>query len=194
MNYYVYRTNSTYFGVEYGPLMGPLQLEGTPSWLESMLTSELAFAVLLGICVLEGAMLLRFMPSELVVPAALALIGSTIPKTITIVAIAVVGTTIGQLLLFLLVRRAGREYVIQKRWFPLTESRLERFDGWFDRWGAIAVPVSNTLLFVRGLLTVPAGLSEMDARSFLVLSAVGSLSFQSILAALYLLGGHLLAL
>ncbi|SEP99124.1 DedA family protein [Natrinema salaciae] len=174
--------------------MLPLQFEETPSWLESMFTSELAFAVLFGICILEGAMLLRFMPSELVVPAALALIGSSIPETVAIVGIAVVGTTIGQLCLFYLVRRAGREYVLRKRWFPITESRLERFDGWFDRWGGVAVAMSNTLLFVRGLLTVPAGLSEMEGRSFLVLSAAGSLSFQSILAVVYLLGGHLLAL
>lgn len=181
------------FGADYARVMNPLQLEGTPPWLESLFTSELALAIFFGICVLEGAMLLRFMPSELVVPAALALIGSSIPQVIAIVAIAVVGTTIGQFCLFCLVRRAGREYVLQKRWFPLTESRLERFDGWFDRWGAIAVPVSNTMLFVRGLLTVPAGLSEMDGRSFVALSAVGSLSFQSILASLYLAGGHLLA-
>ncbi|QLG47776.1 DedA family protein [Natrinema halophilum] len=173
--------------------MHPLQLEEAPSWLESTFTSDIALVVFFGICILEGAMLLRFMPSELVVPAALALIGSTVAQTITIVSVAVVGTTIGQFCLFCLVRRGGREYVVQKRWFPISESRLERFDGWFDRWGAIAVPVSNTLLFVRGLLTVPAGLSEMDRRTFVVLSAAGSLSFQSILASLYLFGGHLLA-
>jgi len=45
------------------------------------------------------------------------------------------------------------------------------------------VPVSNTLLFVRGLITFPAGLSEMDWRTFLVLSALGSTSFQVIPAA-----------
>jgi membrane protein DedA with SNARE-associated domain len=172
--------------------MDPLQRADVPAWLESLFTSEVGFAVFFGLCVLEGAMLLRFMPSELVVPAALALIGSSIAEAVAIVVLAVVGTTIGQLLLFGLVRRAGREYVMQTRWVPITESRLERFDGWFDRWGPIAGPVSNTMLFVRGVLTVPAGLSEMDGRSFLVLSAVGSLSFQSILAALYLFGGYLL--
>lgn len=174
--------------------MEPLQLDGIPSWLESLFVSEFAYLVLLGICILEGGMMLRFMPSELVVPAALALIGSSIPNAAVIVAVAVVGTTIGQFILFCLVRRAGREYVLQKRWFPLTESRLERFDGWFDRWGGIAVAGSNTMLFVRGLLTVPAGLSEMNGRTFVVLSAIGSLSFQSILAVLYLLGGHLLVI
>ncbi|ELY96076.1 DedA family protein [Natrialba taiwanensis] len=172
----------------------PVQLEETPTWLESLFASDLAFVVLFGLCLLEGAMLLRFMPSELVVPAALALIGSSIPQTLTIVGIAVVGTTIGQFCLFVLARHTGRDYIIQKRWFPLTESRLDRFDAWFDRWGALAVAGSNTLLFVRGLLTVPAGLSEMDSRSFVLLSAIGSLSFQTILAILYLFGGYLLAL
>lgn len=42
------------------------------------------------------------------------------------------------------------------------------------------------MLFVRGLLTVPAGLSDIDGRTFVVLSALGSLLFQSILATLYL--------
>ncbi|WP_049920895.1 DedA family protein [Halopiger djelfimassiliensis] len=170
--------------------MALLQLEAVPPWLEALFASDLAFVVLLGICILEGAMMLRFMPSEVVVPAALALIGSSIPTLLTIVAVAVVGTTIGQLVLFVLVRRAGRDYVLQKRWFPITESRLERFDGWFNRWGGIAVSVSNTMLFVRGVLTVPAGLSEMDPRRFTALSAIGSLFFQSLLAALYLISGR----
>ncbi|AGB17320.1 putative membrane-associated protein [Halovivax ruber XH-70] len=169
-----------------------LAADRTPQWLESILTSDGALVVLFCLCVMEGAMLLRFMPSELVVPAALALIGSTIHDAVTIVAIAVVGTTIGQTTLFVVARRAGREYVLRKRWVPLTESRLERFDGWFDRWGRLAIPVSNTLLFVRGLLTVPAGLSRIDWRTFVTLSALGSLTFQSVLAGLYLLGGYLL--
>ena len=42
------------------------------------------------------------------------------------------------------------------------------------------------MLFVRGLMTFPAGLSDMPVRTFVPLSAVGSLSFQSILAMLYL--------
>lgn len=167
-----------------------LQLDRTPTEVEALLTSDLALIVLLAIGVLEGTMMLRFMPSELVVPTALLLIGSSPADVVTIVAVTVVGTTVGQFLLFSLVRRGGRNYVLQKRWVPVTESRLARIDGWFDRWGPIAVPVSNTMLFVRGLLTIPAGLSDMRGRTFVVLSALGSLSFQSILAALYLFADY----
>ena len=70
----------------------------------------------------------------------------------------------------------------------MSEESLDRFDAWFDRWGPVVVPVSNSLLFTRGMLTVPAGLSELDTREFVLLSAVGTLSFEAILAGVYLFG------
>jgi membrane protein DedA with SNARE-associated domain len=54
------------------------------------------------------------------------------------------------------------------------------------------VAVSNSLLFVRGMLTVPAGLAGMDTRRFVVLSALGTLSFQTILALLTIYASDLL--
>ena len=136
--------------------------------------------------VLEGAMLLRFAPNESIVPLAVLTFGDTPTDVAAIVAVAVVGATIGQTVLFLLARRAGRAYLLESRWIRVSESALDRFDGWFDRWGPVAVPASNTMLFVRGLVTVPAGLSEMDARTFVVLSALGTLVFETLLAGLAL--------
>jgi membrane protein DedA with SNARE-associated domain len=173
-----------------GSVAIPLQADQTPAWLSSLFTSEVGYLVFFAICVLEGAMLLRFMPSELVVPSALLLMGTAPSTVLTIIGLAVVGTTIGQVALFYAVRRLGRRYVVQSQWVPVTDDRLDRFDDWFERWGRVVVPVSNTLLFVRGLFTFPAGLSEMRGSTFLVLSAVGSLTFQSILASVYLFAGE----
>lgn len=172
--------------------MLPLQSEFVPRWLDVWLTSEFGMVILLGLCLLEGTMMLRFMPSELVVPVALLFIGTSIPEVVGVVIIAVVGTTAGQAVLFLVVRRGGRDYVLGKGWLPIGEERLDRFDAWFDRWGLLAVPFSNTMLFVRGLCTFPAGLSTMRLRTFVILSAAGSLSFQTILAALYLAGEQII--
>jgi membrane protein DedA with SNARE-associated domain len=173
-----------------GSVAIPLQADQTPAWLSSLFTSEVGYLVFFAICVLEGAMLLRFMPSELVVPSALLLMGTAPSTVLTIIGLAVVGTTIGQVALFYAVRRLGRGYVVQSQWVPVTDDRLDRFDDWFERWGRVVVPVSNSLLFVRGLFTFPAGLSEMRGSTFLVLSAVGSLTFQSILASVYLFAGE----
>ncbi|SFR32890.1 DedA family protein [Halogeometricum limi] len=164
--------------------MQALQVAQMPDELQALLNSEWAFVVLFGVFVLEGAMLMYFMPSELVVPASLVLLGAD--SVVPVLAVAVVGATIGQYALFKIAQRGGREYLLQKRWFKISESKLDKFDGWFDRWGPVVVPVSNSLLFTRGMLTVPAGFAEMDDKQFVALSAVGTLSFEVILASLYL--------
>jgi membrane protein DedA with SNARE-associated domain len=161
-----------------------------PSTLRALLDSEYALLVLFAVFVLEGAMLMYFMPSELVVPGALALLGDGPDRVVAVIAVAVVGATVGQCALFVLARRAGREYLLDSRWFRVGDDRLARFESWFERWGPVVVPVSNSLLFTRGMLTVPAGLAGMSTRRFALLSALGTLVFESALAGLYLLLGR----
>lgn len=134
------------------------------------------------ILILEGAMLLYFAPSEILVPTGVTLIADSIYDWETIAVIifvAVVGATIGQYGLFLLAKRGGREYLLEKKWFRVDEPTLDRFDGWFQKWGRVIVPISNAFLFTRGMLTVPAGLAEMRDWEFIVLSAIGTFLFQS---------------
>jgi membrane protein DedA with SNARE-associated domain len=152
----------------------------------AVLLERYGLAALFFILVLEGAMLLYFAPSEALVPAGIALLTGGAGDSLgvaTVVGVAVAGATVGQFALFTVAKRAGREYLLEQSWFRVSEDRLARFDGWFERWGPLAVPLSNALLFTRGMLTVPAGLADMDDRAFLALSALGSLLFQSWLAA-----------
>ena len=167
-----------------------LQLDAMPDELLALLESEWAFLALFGVFVLEGAMLMYFMPSELIVPGSLLLLGDG--ALVPVLGVAVLGATVGQFVLFKLAKRGGREYLLQKSWFRIEESKLDRFDGWFQRWGPVVVPVSNALLFTRGMLTVPAGFAGMDDRRFVVLSAAGTLVFEVALAGLYLYAGRLL--
>ena len=150
------------------------------AWLD-----QYGLLALFSILILEGAMLLYFAPSESLVPIGVSLLAGPDDYLgiATVIGVAVVGATIGQYALFSLAKRGGREYLLSKSWFRIEESQLDRFDGWFDRWGRIVVPVSNALLFTRGMLTVPAGFAEMRDWEFVVLSALGTLIFQSWLAA-----------
>lgn len=158
--------------------------------LARRLIGDYGIYALFAIFILEGAMLMYFAPSEALVPFAIATLATT-PNgydwgILTLVmVVAVAGATAGQVALFLLARRGGRQWLLQKPWFRIEESKLDRFDHWFDRWGPAAVPASNALLFTRGMLTVPAGVSEMDVREFAVLSAVGTLVFEAWLALAY---------
>ncbi|MGQ4557136.1 DedA family protein [Halobellus sp. GM3] len=172
------------------PSVIALQVDAMPPRLLALLESEWAYVALFGVFVLEGAMLMYFMPSELIVPGSLLLLGSD--SLLPILGIAVLGATVGQYALFKIAQRGGREYLLGKSWFRVDESKLDRFDGWFERWGPVVVPVSNALLFTRGMLTVPAGFAEMDDRQFVALSAAGTLAFEVALAGLYLYAGTLL--
>jgi membrane protein DedA with SNARE-associated domain len=155
--------------------------EGTTEMARGLL-QEYGLAALFAVFVIEGVMLLYFAPSESLVPGALLVFGSSPATIAAILAVAVVAATVGQVALFVLARRLGRGWILRHRLSFVSESQLERFDRWFDRWGPLAVPASNTMLFTRGMLTVPAGLSEMRLRRFALLSALGTLSFESILA------------
>lgn len=154
------------------------------------LLDRYGLAALFAVLILEGAMLLYFAPSEALVPAGIALLAGSGTEVAVVILVAVAGATVGQFALFTLAKRGGREYLLERPWFRVGEDRLDRFDRWFDRWGPLVVPASNALLFTRGMLTVPAGLAEMDDWQFVVLSALGSLAFQTWLAlvALGLLG------
>lgn len=150
------------------------------------LLDQYGLAALFGVFVAEGAMLLYFAPSESLVPAAVLVLAESTADIAAILAVAVVGATIGQTALFVLAKRGGREAIHGRRWISIGEDRLARFEAWFDRWGPVVVPVSNTLLFTRGMATIPAGLAEMDTRTFVALSALGTLSFELLLAGLTL--------
>lgn len=163
----------------YGPLLELFQL---PAFLREFFTSDYAFLVLFVLCIIEGAMLLYFMPSEAIVPGAIVLMDATLSEIVMILGVAVLGATIGQYALFTVAKRGGREQLRNKRWFRISEKRLDRFDQWFDRWGPLAVPVSNSLPFARGMLTVPAGFAGMNNRLFIVLSALGTLIKEAWLA------------
>jgi len=164
-----------------------LYVVGDTSYAEALLR-RYGLAALLFVFVLEGAMLLYFAPSEILVPTAVAVLARTagnydLPAVAAILLVAVAGATAGQTALFLLAKRGGREWLLDRPWFRVDEDRLDRFGEYFDRYGLLAVPVSNTLLFTRGMLTVPAGVAGMDTRRFVALSALGTLSFEAILAA-----------
>jgi membrane protein DedA with SNARE-associated domain len=166
--------------------------EGTADTARSLL-EQYGLAAVFVVFVLEGAMLLVFAPNESVVPLAVLGLADSAADVAAIVAVAVAGATVGQTALFAVARRGGREFLVEHRWVQVGEDRLQSFDAWFDRWGPLAVPATNTMLFVRGMVTVPAGLSGMDLRTFVVLSALGTLVFETLLAGLAVYAPELLA-
>ena len=135
------------------------------------LVATYGLAVLLVVFVLEGALIGKVIPTRTLFVAAALAVGRDTFGLVSVAAVAVVGATLGQLLLFALVRRTD----LSIESLPGASEPVEsRFEAWLDRWGMGAVAVSNTLPVARGSLTVPAAMADGNALRFSASSMAGS--------------------
>ncbi|MES3517592.1 MAG: VTT domain-containing protein [Natronomonas sp.] len=125
--------------------------------------------ILLVVFALEGALVGKLIPTRALFVAAVLTVGSDAFGLASVFVAAVLGATLGQLVLFWLVRYADAD----PENLP-GESAADRIEGWFDRWGLPAVAISNTLPVARGSLTVPAAVSDEGPIRFSASSLVGS--------------------
>lgn len=115
-------------------------------------------------------------PSEVVLPLAGYLASrGRMDLTLVIVA-ATVGSVLGALLLYEVGARTG---LVRLRrlidWMPLLEGEdLDTAQSWFARHGQASVLIGRCVPVVRSLISVPAGFAEMPRWRFLVLTAIGS--------------------
>lgn len=130
-------------------------------------------------------------PSEVVLPVAGFLAGQGRMALGTTIVAATVGSVVGAILLYAVGARLGRPRLRRAiDAIPLVDrGDLERAESWFDRHGGMAVLTGRVIPVVRSLVSLPAGLERMSVPLFLVLTAVGSAVYNSVLVgAGYVLG------
>lgn len=127
---------------------------------------------------LETSMLFPLLPSEVVVPAAAALLVVDPASLAVFVLAATAGGTLGAYLPFLVFYDPpfGREDGLRER-IDVPEERIERGRAWFRRWGQSAVLWGRFLPVLRSVISIPAGLARMDPVRFGAYTAVGSAGF-----------------
>lgn len=127
---------------------------------------------------LETSMLFPLLPSEVVVPAAAALLISDPASFLAFVVAAGVGGTVGAFVPYYVFRgaRVGETDWLRDR-IDVSEARIERGQEWFRRWGQSSVLWGRFLPVLRSVVSIPAGLAEMDPTRFGVFTAVGTVGF-----------------
>lgn len=68
------------------------------------------------------------------------------------------------------------------RLLTLTPDEIDQADAWFDSHGASAVFFGRLIPTVRTLISIPAGISDMTLRRFLVYTAAGTVLWTGMLA------------
>ncbi|WP_309055052.1 DedA family protein [Streptomyces sp.] len=131
------------------------------------------------------------LPSEVILPLTGFAAGQGAITLVSALFWTTLGSVVGAVALYWIGALFGRErmYALWER-LPLVKvSDLERTEEWFGRHGTKAVFLGRMVPIFRSLISVPAGLERMPTHVFLLLTALGSLIWNSVLiTAGYLLG------
>ncbi|WP_435076473.1 DedA family protein [Halococcus sp. AFM35] len=163
-------------------------IEGTAT----ALLAQYGFFALLVFAFLETSLLFPFVPSELVVPVAAALLVTGPASFLAFVLAVMVGATVGSLFVYF-VFDAAHQPVIDRygTYVSVSTDDIERASGWFRRWGESSVFWGRLLPVLRSIISIPAGIAGMGVGRFTVYSAGGSGLFAAGVAALVLTGREL---
>ncbi|MCO8245322.1 DedA family protein [Haladaptatus sp. AB643] len=128
--------------------------------------------------ILETAFILHFAPSEIVVPfAATQLVHDPISFGLFVLD-ATAGATVGSILAYYLLGKQS-DTVLSRYGYLIhvSEDDIQRGRHWFRRWGESSVFWGRMLPLMRAVISIPAGIAEMDLRKFVAYSASGSFIF-----------------
>lgn len=128
-------------------------------------------------------------PSELIMPLAGYTASQGHANILLVIVAGTIGSLAGGFFWYLLGRWVGEEGLKRiadryGRWLTLSRSDIDKADDWFDTHGHKAVLLGRLVPTVRTLISIPAGLSEMPVRRFLIYSAIGTAAWTTILALL----------
>src|SRR5579859_3944054 len=140
------------------------------------------------------------LPSEIVMPVAGILIASgkllhgtsTILSLVLVALAGAVGCLIGSIAAYAIGYSGGRPLMLKYgRYVLISQHDADKADAFFQRWGTATAFFSRMLPVVRTYISLPAGITKMNAVKFSIYTFLGSLPWCLLLAYLgYQLGSH----
>ena len=96
------------------------------------------------------------------------------------------GSVLGALPLYWAGRKFGQERLCRfadrhGRWLTLSTRDIDRASSWFDRYGGWTVLLCRLIPGLRSLVSIPAGIERMPVGRFLLLTALGTAMWSTLL-------------
>lgn len=128
-------------------------------------------------------------PSEVVMPWAGYSVSQGDHSFLAIVTAGSVGSFLGALVWYGVGRWIGKERLSRwaarhGAWLTISPKDLDRVDQWFGSWGGGAVLVCRLIPGLRTLISLPAGFTEMSFLPFVIYTAIGTVTWTALLAAI----------
>lgn len=132
------------------------------------------------------------LPSELVMPPAGYLAAKGQMNGVLAVAAGTLGSVIGALVNYGLALFVGEPLLRKYGKYVLVSNRsLDRSEAFFRRHGEISTLIGRLLPVVRHLISIPAGVSRMSLRRFILFTALGAGAWCAVLTYLgFIIGRH----
>ena len=101
--------------------------------------------------------------------------GISLFGVIPMIILGAIGATIGTSAIYLIALKLGRAVLIRYlRYVKVSESKLERVEVWFEKYGDKAVFLGRMVPVMREMISVPAGLLKMRIPKFVLYTFGGS--------------------
>lgn len=121
-------------------------------------------------------------PSEIIMPLAGFVVYGGKMSLLGITFVGALGNLFGSLIAYFVGLKGGRPFLDKYgKYLLISNRRLEMADNWFDKYGYEAVFISRFLPIIRTFISLPAGISRMDIKKFIIYTFLGSLPWSFIL-------------
>lgn len=137
-------------------------------------------------------------PSEVVVPPAAYKAYHGELNIWLVILFSTLGAEVGALVNYYLAKYLGRPIIYSfaesrvGRMCLLSAKKMEQAEAFFNKHGVISTFIGRLVPAVRQLISIPAGLARMNMPKFLIFTALGALTWNSILAVLGYVAGRAL--
>lgn len=117
-------------------------------------------------------------PSEIIFPAAGYSILKNEMHVFHVIGIGITGgcgATTGAFMIFIISKKLGRTGLIKYlKYAKIKEKSLEKADRWFEKYGDKSVIIGRVIPGIREIVSIPAGIFNMNHIKFLIFTLVGS--------------------
>lgn len=125
-------------------------------------------------------------PSEIILTFGGFMTTTTNLTVIGVILAATAGSVVGAIILYVigLQLNVTRLEMIIDRWghlLRITKEDIHRADAWFDKYGPWTVFFCRFVPIIRSLISIPAGMSHMNAGLFLLLTTIGTFIWNTVL-------------